>query len=395
MKPEIRYVDRRGTSCKKWDNQTAMFGADGLMGLWVADMDFRAADPVIDALRKAVDFGVFGYVYPWDGYYEAVMDWEWTRHGYRVEKDWICFSPGVVPGFNWLMLANSEPGDSVLVLTPSYYPMLEAPVKNGRRLVTSDLIVVDGAFRVDFADFERKIAENRVKVFLLCSPHNPSGRVWEEYELRRMMDICRKHGVYVVSDEIHQDIVIGGHKHIPTAMVGEYDDMLATLIAASKTFNLAGLQNASVILPDAAGRARYSAFTAGIRVLYGNTLGYVAAEAAYKTGGAWLNEILHVISENEKLVRSALTAAIPGIFIPELQGTYLLWLDFSRCLRPEEMADFFETKCGLAMDYGNWFGGNPCCVRMNLATRRENLEKAAAAIIREYQKLGRAQHGGA
>lgn len=384
---KIQFVHRRGTSCKKWDNQTVMFGEDGLTGLWVADMDFKVAECITEAMHKAVDFGVFGYVYPWDSYYEAIMDWEKSHHGYELKREWFRFSPGVVPAFNWLMLMKTRPGDGVLVLTPAYYPMLEAATKNNRTLVTSDVVLENGRYVVDYEDFERKIAENNVKVFLLCSPHNPCCRVWEKEELRRMMDICRKYNVFVVSDEIHQDLTFDGHKHIPTALVGEYDDMLATLIAPSKTFNVAGLQNSAVILPDADRRAEYDAFTAGIRVLYGNTMGYVAAEAAFRGGQEWLDGVKEIIAANDKLVRGILTAGVPGVFIPKLEGTYLLWLDFSKVLKAEQMSDFFEKRCRLAMDYGNWFNGDPCCVRMNLATSSDVIREAAETIVREYARL--------
>ena len=369
-----------------------MFGEDGLTGLWVADMDFKVAPCITEALHRAVDFGVFGYVYPWQGYYDAVIGWEKERHGFAVRQDWIRFSPGVVPAFNWLMRIYARPGEAVLTLTPGYYPMLEAAQNNGRKLVTSALVRRDGRYAVDYGDFERKIAENGVKVFLLCSPHNPVCRVWEPEELRRMMDICRRYGVFVVSDEIHQDLVFGGHRHTPTALTGDYSDMLATLISPSKTFNLAGLQNASVILPDAAVREKYDRFTAGVRILYGNTLGYVAAEAAFRGALPWLEAVRRILADNDRIVRQTLQAGVPGIFIPELEGTYLLWLDFSQCLLPEQMADFFEKRCRLAMDYGNWFGGDPCCVRMNLATSPEIIRGAADTIVREYARL-RAENG--
>ena len=364
-----------------------MFGEDGLTGLWVADMDFKVADCITDAMHKMVDFGVFGYVYPWDGYYDAIIEWEAKYHNYNVKKDWIRFAPGVVPAFNWAMLMLTQPGDSVMVMTPSYYPMLEAPVKNDRKLVTSDLVEVNGRYVVDYEDFEKKLVDEDCKVFLFCSPHNPVCRVWEREELEKILSICRKHHVYVVSDEIHQDIVFGGHEQIPSALVGDYSDLLITLIAPSKTFNVAGLQNATLIIEDEKLRALYDKFTAGIRVLYGNTMGYVAAEAAFKEGRPWLEQVLKIIDGNDKIVREILIPGIPGIDIPELEGTYLLWLDFHKALKKEEMSDFFEKKCRLAMDYGNWFNGDPCCVRMNLATSPEIIRTACETIVREYKKL--------
>lgn len=384
---EIKFVPRRGTSCKKWDKQTVMFSKDGLTGLWVADMDFRCPECVLKAMHDYVDFGVFGYVYPWDSYYDALMDWEEKEHGYKTDKSWYRFAPGVVPGFNWCMNMVTKPGDAVLVLTPAYYPMLEAPVKNDRVLVTSDMVLRDGRYTFDEADFEKKIVDNNVKVYLLCSPHNPLSRVWDREELSAMLSICRKHNVLVVADEIHQDITFNGHKHIPAATVGDYDDMLITIFAPSKTFNVAGLQNSALIIPDEKLRALYDKYTAGIRVLYGNTMGYVACEAAFRGGREWLTQVLDIINGNAKYLRDTLLPAVSGVTMPELEGSYLQWIDFTAVLKPEQMANFFEDRCNLAMDYGNWFQGNPCCVRMNLATSREVIAAAVAKIIEEYNKL--------
>ena len=384
---EIKFVSRRGTSCKKWDKQTEMFSKDGLVGLWVADMDFKCADCILEAMHKYVDFGVFGYVYPWDSYFDAIIRWEKEKHGYEVKKEWICFAPGVVPGFNWVQNMLTEPGDGVMILTPSYYPMLEAPVKNGRKLVTSDLVLKDGRYVIDYEDFEKKIVDENVKAFIFGSPHNPMCRVWEKDELETLLAICRRHNVYVISDEIHQDITFNGHTHIPTATIPGYEDLVITVTAPSKTFNVAGLQNSCVIIPDDNLRAMYKKYTAGIRVLYGNTMGYVAAEAAFNGGQEWLDGVLAIIGGNAKYVHDRFAEEIPEVFVPELEGTYLQWLDFSRVLKPEQMEDFFENRCNLAMDYGNWFQGNPCCVRMNLATSRDVIAAALDVIFREYKNL--------
>lgn len=380
-------MQRRGTSCKKWDNQTVMFGEDGLVGLWVADMDFKAPDCVARALHKCVDFGVFGYTYPWNGYFKALIDWEKMYHGYTVQKEWIRFSPGVVPAFNWLIQMLSEPGEAVITLTPVYYPILEAAVNNRRELVKSRLKCISSRYVIDYDDFEEKIVGRRVKVFILSSPHNPVDRVWEPGELRRLLDICKAHGVYVVSDEIHEDLVFAGHKHTHSALVGNYDDLMVTLVSPSKTFNLAGLQNAAVIIPNERIRGLYDQFAKQVRIFSGNLMGYVAAEAAYRDGRPWLESVKKIIYGNYKYVASTLKAAMPEVMIPDLEGTYLLWLDFSAYLKPEEMAYFFEKKCRLAMDYGNWFGTDDyCCVRMNLATSRDIIRQAVESIIENYRK---------
>jgi len=388
---KIEFVQRRGTSCKKWDRQQEMFSRDGLTGLWVADMDFKAPECVRNALKEAVEFGVFGYVYPRDSYFQAIIDWEARYHGYHIRKEWIHFSPGVVPAFNWMIQILSQPGDAIIVQTPVYYPVLEAVQNNERTLVKSKLVVKDGRYAVDYADFEAKIAQNHVKAFILCSPHNPVGRVWEPEELRRMLEICKHYGVYVISDEIHQDLTFGNHKHTPCALLGDYDDILVTLLAPSKTFNLAGLQNSAVVIPNPEIRARFNKFSKAIRIFYGNMLGYIAAEAAYKDGRPWLEAVKSIIAENDRYVRNAFGSRMPGVFIPELEGTYLLWMDFSAYLKPEQMVDFFENRCNLALDYGNWFGGDDnCSVRMNLATSPEIIHKAVETILDEYAKLAMA-----
>ena len=240
---------------------------------------------------------------------------------------------------------------------------------------------------MDFDDFEGKIRTQNVTLFILCSPHNPVGRVWSREELRHMMDICRKHHVCVISDEIHHDLTFEGHPHIPTALTGDYDDILITLTAPSKTFNLAGLQNSLVILPDPALRAKYDQFTKRIRIHGGNAVGYVAAEAAYRGGEAWLEQVKAIILDNYRYARDALAGALPRLVISPLEGTYLMWADFGAYLEPDEMREFFQRKCRIAADYGTLFGGNaPCCIRLNLATSRENVAEAVRRITGEMER---------
>ena len=270
MDEPILYVDRKGTHCEKWDGLGERFGREDLLALWVADMDFRVPQCVLEAEKDYLDTGVFGYYHPSEGYYQAFMDWEQERHGYSVQREWLRFSPGVVPAINWLIQIFTEPQDRVLVLTPVYYPFLHAVRDNDRTLVACQLVHQDGQYTVDLAAFEAAIAENQVRMFIMSSPHNPVSRVWRREELTAMLDICKKHGVLVLSDEIHQDLTFDGHKHIPSATAGDYSHMVITLTAASKTFNLAGCQNAFVVLPDAKLRKAYDAFTKRIHIREGN-----------------------------------------------------------------------------------------------------------------------------
>ena len=390
MDEPILYVDRKGTHCEKWDGLGERFGREDLLALWVADMDFRVPQCVLEAEKDYLDTGVFGYYHPSEGYYQAFMDWEQERHGYSVQREWLRFSPGVVPAINWLIQIFTEPQDRVLVLTPVYYPFLHAVRDNERTLVACQLVHQDGQYSVDLAAFEAAIAENQVRLFIMSSPHNPVSRVWRREELTAMLDICKKHGVLVLSDEIHQDLTFDGHKHIPSATAGDYSHMVITLTAASKTFHLAGCQNAFVVLPDAKLRKAYDAFTKRIHIREGNPFGYIAVEAAYRGGKAWLQQVQEIIWNNYGYLREQLAIHLPKACVTPLEGTYLMWVDFAAYLQPEEMERFFEETCGIAVDYGAWFEGDgQSHIRINLATSRENVEKAFSSILQGLQAWGR------
>ncbi len=383
--PLVKYVDRKNTNSNKWDGQTGMFGEEGLLPLWVADMDFQVPDCVIKSLDAYISKGVFGYYQIPDSYYQAFINWEKTYHSYEVHREWLRFSPGVVAAFNWITQFITKKEDAVIVLTPVYYPFLHAVKNNRRRLITSDLINTDGVYTIDFQDFEEKIIENHVSLFILCSPHNPAGRVWTREELKRLLTICRRHNVFVISDEIHQDITFNGHTHIPSFTAGAYDDMMITVTAPSKTFNLAGCQNSVIIIPDEALRKKWDEYITGIRILNGNAFGYIAAEAAYRDGRQWFEEVREIIYGNYLFVKDTFAKELPKAVVSPLEGTYLCWIDMKAYVKPENMKEFMQKKCRLALDYGDWFGGERFAsfVRMNLATSRENVEKAVAAIVRE------------
>ena len=378
----VTYVDRRNTDCSKWDAQSENFGEEGLHAMWVADMDFQVPSCVTDALSEYVKEGVFGYYTAPDSYYNAFINWE-KEHGYNVKREWIRFSPGVVSGFNWIVQMMTNPKDPVIVLTPVYYPFLYAVTNNDRTLITSDLINDHGTYSIDFEDFEQKIIDNHVKLFIFCSPHNPVGRVWKKEELDKLLAICKKHHVFIISDEIHHDLLAPGQKHIPIASIADYDDNLITVTAPSKTFNLAGCQNSIIIIPDEKLREKWDAFTTSIRVTNGNTFGYIAARAAYTGGRPWLNEVNEIVHNNYLYVKETFEKELPKLVVSPLEGTYLLWIDFGAYLSFDEMKDFMQKKCHLAFDYGDWFGGEKfgTHVRMNLATSKENVEKAVTAII--------------
>ncbi len=384
MSEQLIFRDRRGTNAMKWNYLDRIgFKGENLLGMWVADMDFASPECVRRALREAADFGVFGYDAAPKEYHEAFIAWEKERHGLEIDREWIRFSPGVVTGFYWLVKMLTEPGDSVLIQTPVYYPFMSAIEDQGRKLVRSELVNTNGIYTVDYEDFERKITEEAVRVFILCSPHNPIGRIWTRSELAKMLEICRRHSVKVISDEIHHDFELGGHKHTPTLAVGDYGDMVAMLTAPSKTFNLAGLQNSFVILPDKDIRDRYDAALRDVHIMGGNSLGNVAAAAAYTGGADWLESVLRTVEDNDALFRARLAEGLPKAVISPLEGTYLLWVDLGAYVAAEDIKTVMEERCGLALDYGTQFGGNaPCHIRVNLATDGAVVEEAAARLIR-------------
>ena len=381
----LEYVERTGTGCSKWDGLKETFGADGLLPLWVADMDFKVAEPIRDAIAGYMDAGVFGYNIVPDSYYEAFIDWERENHGFAVERDWIRFSPGVVCGFNFAVQVLTRPGDAVIVTTPVYYPFLHAVENNGRRLICSELVNEGGRYYIDFDDFEKKIADNDVKAFILCSPHNPVSRVWSADELRQMLDICRRHDVAVISDEIHHDLTFAGAVHVPTMTVAEPDYRIIMFTAASKTFNIAALRNSFAVIRNDEVRAAWDRFMAGLRLTMGNPLGYIAVEAGYRHGREWLDEVKEVIYGNYVYIKEEFAKHLPEVVMTPLEATYLAWADFSAYLKPEEVQPFMQDKCRLAFDYGSWFGGDKSgsFIRINLATKRENIEEMVSRIIKE------------
>lgn len=379
--------DRRGTNCSKWDILSSKYGDPDLISMWVADMDFKAPEEVTRALRKKTDFGIYGYSLTPDGYYRSFIRWEKERHGWDVNRDWIRFAPGVVTGIFWCIHMLTNPGDAVIIHMPVYYPFHHAVEDTGRRLIYSELVNTKGVYTIDFQDFEKKIVDNKIKVFILCSPHNPVGRVWTEEELETMLAICKAHHVTVISDEIHHDLIIGSRPHIPTATVknGGYSDLIITLTSASKTFNLAGMKNSFVIIPGETLRKKFDALVLNLHEDTGNMLGYYAVEAAYTYGRQWLDTVLSVIRDNYEYIRNRIQNELPLAVLSPLEGTYLAWLDLSGYLGKADengMKHFVQEKARLAVDYGQWFGaGGNGFIRLNLATSPLWVKKAVDGLV--------------
>ena len=379
-------VERRNTDCLKYDAAIRRGYPPDILPLWVADMDFPTAIPVLEALEKRVEHGIFGYTEadP-ERFYQVLKQWFAERHRWQIQKDWLLQTPGVVFALAMAVKAFTDPGDTVLIQQPVYYPFSEVILDNGRRRVSNDLVLKDGRYEIDFADFEEKIITYKVKLFMLCSPHNPVGRVWTREELKKIAEICGKHQVLVVADEIHEDFVWSGHQHIPYASLGE-DVASHSVICTSpsKTFNLAGLQVSNIFIPDFTLRRRFKheINAAGYSQL--NTLGLAACEAAYRDGAPWLEELKQYLRDNIRFTREFLLKNLPQVKLVEPEGTYLLWLDFRGLgLTGARLERLIVEQAGLWLDSGAIFGhAGEGFQRINIACPRAVLAEALERIVR-------------
>lgn len=374
-----KVADRRGTASLKYDFGPERKGRDDLLPLWVADMDFSLPQEVLDVIKKRVDHGIFGYTDLKPEYKEVVGNWFRERHGWETEAEWITVTPGVVYAIAAAIRAFTTPQDAVIIQQPVYYPFSECIVDNGRELVNSQLIYEDGRYYMDYEDFERKVTEHRVKLFLLCSPHNPVGRVWTKEELERIGEICRRHDVLVFADEIHCDITCPQVTHTPFAGISqEFADIAIVGTSPSKTFNLAGLQVSNIFIPNRQLRRRFRKAVNATGYSQANTLGLTACKAVYELGEAWYRELLKYLEENRSYVRSYLKEYLPQIRLVESEGTYLLWLDFSDIgLGYTELEKLIVEKAKLWLDPGALFGKETRLFeRMNIACPRSILVQA-------------------
>lgn len=382
-------VDRHGTNCSKWDGLKEKFGESDLTAMWVADMEFKTCDEIVDAMVERTRHGVFGYSLVPDDYYQVFSDWMERRYHFPVKKEWVRFSTGCVTAIAWMIHAFTKPGDACMILTPVYYPFHNVVTNGERKLVEVELSYNDGYFTMDYEKIEKAIVDQQVKLFLQCSPHNPTGRVWTEEELARVLEICRKHHVLVISDEIHQDIILGEKKFVPAATVsnGSYRDMVITLNSASKTFNLATLLHSHIIITDDELRKTYDKFASALNRTDVSIMGMVATKAGYTYGERWLNQVLDVVKDNYQYLKTQLNEKLPKMTVCALEGTYLVLVDLRSYVKPGETVDFVQKRCRLAVDYGEWFGKNyEGFIRLNLATDPAYVKSAVAKIIEEAEK---------
>ena len=365
-------IPRRGTNSYKWDSA----GDADVLPMWVADMDFRTAPPVVEALRKRVEHGIFGYVRVPDAYYAAVTNWFARRHDWQIEKEWIIYTTGVVPALSAVIKALTAPGDKVMVQTPVYNCFFSSIRNNGCGMIANPLIYRNGTYQIDFADLEQKAADPSVKVLLLCNPHNPAGRVWTKQELTRIGDICIRNNVWVVADEIHCELVFPGHTYIPFASISqEFLMHSVTCTSPSKAFNLAGLQIANIISADTDIRTKIDKAININEVCDVNPFGVEALMAAYNDGEEWLEELKQYLFANYNYLRVYFEEYLPEFPVATLEGTYLVWADCSVLNQSsDETVKTLLKKEKLWVNEGSLYGeAGEGFIRINIACPRQQL----------------------
>lgn len=385
-----KVIDRKGTNSLKYDFAYERGMREDVLPLWVADMDFQTAPCIKKRIEKTVQYGIFGYSEGKEEYFNAVYNWYKNNFDWEVKRNWLIKTPGVVFGLAAAIRAFTKEGDGVLIQKPVYYPFSEVIEDNNRVLVNNSLKNIHGHYEIDFEDFENKITENNVKLFLFCSPHNPVGRVWKEWELRKIGDICIKHNVLIISDEIHSDFVYPGNKHIVFASLADkYADITITCTAPSKTFNLAGLQISNIFISNAELRKKYKKAVAAVGYSQVNIIGLVACEAAYNEGSEWLKQLKEYLQNNLAFVRDYLKTNIPQVELIEPEGTYLIWLNFRKLnLSKYQLEDLIINGARLWLDSGSIFGDDgEGYQRINIACPRVILEQALSQLKEAVNSL--------
>ena len=374
-------VDRRGTKCEKWDMLGDYFGRDDLLAMWVADMGFRTVPQVRDALVERADHAIYGDTDNSAEEREAEMGWLWRRHGLKVEIDWILYSPGVVDSIFFCVSSLTGPEDAVLIQTPVYGPFFRAAELYDRKLVTSPLIRGESGWQMDFDDLEKKFAQG-VRMMILCSPHNPVGRVWTREELQRLVGLAERYNVIIVSDEIHADFTFDGHCQTRILALDGADRNCIMLTSATKSFNLAGLRHSSIIVPNPELREAISKALIRAHAISPNIFGSIAQTTAYRCGDEWMDAVVEYIRENRDYTVEFLRERLPEIGCAPQEGTYLMWLDFTGLGLPhEDVLSLLVNKARVAMNDGLFFGEEGRgWFRMNLATPRANVEMALENI---------------
>lgn len=381
-------IDRNNNRAAKYDERVKKFGTNEVIPLWIADMDFRIAQPIIDACKRKAEEGLWGYTSRPDSYFKAVQEWEKKRNQWDVDVSLMSWSLGVVPALSAIVKVFSHTGDKILIQTPVYSEFYDVTEAWGRVVVENQLIEKNEKWHVDFEEFEKKAKE--CKIFLLCNPHNPLGIVWEPEELKRMAEICIANDVLLVSDEIHSDLIFHGKKHTPTATLSkEIAKKIITCVSATKTFNLAGLQASTTIFPNEQMKQKFDDFWMNMDIQRNNAFSSVAMEAAYNEGEEWLTQLLAYISENFNFIKKYFDENIPKIKPNVPDATYLVWLDCRELgMSNEELRDFMIHKAGLGLNEGCSFGRSLSgYMRLNAACPRSVLEQALKQLKEAIDKL--------
>ncbi len=394
-------IDRHGTDCVKWeyisnaegfhhgDHAHPKHGDDRLLPMWVADMDFRVPKVVEDAIVARARHGIYGYTVPAQSYYDAVRGWFKRRHQWDVEQEWITLTPGVVPGIKIALHAYTKPGDKVIVQRPVYYPFSSSIEELDRELVVNALLYKNGRYYLDFDDLEEKASHPDTKMLIFCNPHNPVSRIWDEAELKRLGDICIKHNVIIFSDEIHCDLIFTGHHFRPMATISEEIAQICVVgTAPSKTFNLAGLSNSNIIIPNDDLRETYNMAKSRNGFWGTNLFGVEATKVAYNEGDEWLDEVMAYVEANYHFMKAYLAEHLPQVRVVEPEGTYLIWADFSAFeIDPDVRKKMMMEDAKVYLDDGAMFGPEgDHFERFNLACPRSILEEALGRIVRVFQK---------
>ncbi|GBG57139.1 aminotransferase [Sporomusaceae bacterium FL31] len=384
-------VKRYNTESRKWDNIGEVFGDTSVLPLWIADMDFASPPAVLKAIQAKAAHGVFGYPARRTSLHESVMRWAKVRHHWTLKSEWISTAPGVVSSISAAVLALTEPGDSIIIQPPVYPPFFSCVRNNGRKIVENALKNNHGYYEFAFADLEAKI-DDTVRMIVLCSPHNPVGRVWREEELCRLADICLKHQIIILADEIHHDLVFSGHKHTPLASLSpEIAHATVTFMAASKTFNVAGLNTSFIITPDPVKRKKINKLLHNLEIGKTTIFGGAAAEAAYTDGEEWLEELLVYLENNADYIVSYAEQHLPGVKVIKPEGTYLAWLDFRDIFsQSDQLSNFLTKEAKVGLNDGLSFGcQGEGFARLNFGCPRSIIQEALQRIERAIKNLQR------
>ena len=385
------YVERRGTRSTKWDGCNAKFGVDEsveMLPMWIADMDFRSPEEVVQAVTERAQHGVYGYIIgrP-DSFLEAIASWISRRYGWEVKKEWILFTPGVIPGFNVTYQNFSAPGDGIIVQTPVYYPFMDCTRNNGRTIVYNRLIETDGYYTINFQELEQQVKDPNNKILIMANPHNPTGRCWSAEELTRLGELCADNGVLLICDEIHADLIMPEAK---LCSMGTLSDKIRnnTIFhyAPSKTFNLAGLQTAFVVIPNDSIRTQFEKGLNANRIFNMNWFGQVALETAYNCCENYVEGLRRYVSANMDYMAAYLREHLPMLKMRKSEGTYMVWVDFRGTgMTTEEIEHFIAHEAHIGVDMGTWFGpGGEGFLRFNLACPRCLVEKAMAMLTEAF-----------